>query len=79
MISKKKLRAAAAFLALVLVALAIVPAGPALAGSQSGVDALGEQREALKTERGEKEGGNDEGKKKQGRGRGQKGGRALAS
>ena len=51
MISKKKLRAAAAFLALVLVALAIVPAGPALAVSQSEIDALEEQRDALKAER----------------------------
>ena len=65
MISKKKLRAAAAFLALVLVALAIVPAGPALAVSQSEIDALEEQRDALKAEREEMQAGIDELKNEQ--------------
>lgn len=65
MISEKKLRAAAAFLALVLVALAIVPAGPALAVSQSEIDALEEQRDALKAEREEMQAGIDELKNEQ--------------
>ena len=65
MISKKKLRAAAAFLALALVALAIVPAGPALAVSQSEIDALEEQRDALKAEREEMQAGIDELKNEQ--------------
>ena len=65
MISKKKLRAAAVFLALVLVALAIVPAGPALAVSQSEIDALEEQRDALKAEREEMQAGIDELKNEQ--------------
>ena len=50
MIRNKKLRAAAAFLALVILALALMPAGPALAVSQSEIDALEEQRDELKAQ-----------------------------
>ena len=60
MIRKKKLRAAAAFLALVMLALALMPAGPALAVSQSEIDALEEQRDELKAQREEMQAGIDE-------------------
>ena len=51
MVSKRKLGAVSALLALVIFALAILPAGPALAVSQSEIDALEEQRDELKAER----------------------------
>ena len=60
MIRNKKLRAAAAFLALVITALAFMPAGPALAVSQSEIDALEEQRDELKAQREEMQAGIDE-------------------
>ena len=60
MIRNKKLRAAAAFLALVILALALMPAGPALAVSQSEIDALEEQRDELKAQREEMQAGIDE-------------------
>lgn len=60
MIRNKKLRAAAAFLALVMLALALMPAGPALAVSQSEIDALEEQRDELKAQREEMQAGIDE-------------------
>ena len=59
MIRNKKLRAAAAFLALVM------PAGPALAVSQSEIDALEEQRDELKAQREEMQAGIDELKNQQ--------------
>lgn len=65
MIRKKKLRAAAAFLALVILALALMPAGPALAVSQSEIDALEEQRDELKAQREEMQAGIDELKNQQ--------------
>ena len=51
MVSKRKLGAVSALLALVIFALAILPAGPVLAVSQSEIDALEEQRDELKAER----------------------------
>lgn len=60
MIRNKKLRAAAAFLALVITVLAFMPAGPALAVSQSEIDALEEQRDELKAQREEMQAGIDE-------------------
>ena len=60
MIRNKKLRAAAAFLALVITALVFMPAGPALAVSQSEIDALEEQRDELKAQREEMQAGIDE-------------------
>ena len=60
MIRNKKLRAAAAFLALVITALEFMPAGPALAVSQSEIDALEEQRDELKAQREEMQAGIDE-------------------
>ena len=60
MIRNKKLRAAAAFLALVITALAFMPAGPALAVSQAEIDALEEQRDELKAQREEMQAGIDE-------------------
>ena len=51
MVSKRKLGAVSALLALVIYALAILPAGPVLAVSQSEIDALEEQRDELKAER----------------------------
>lgn len=65
MIRNKKLRAAAAFLALVMLALALMPAGPALAVSQSEIDALEEQRDELKAQREEMQAGIDELKNQQ--------------
>lgn len=65
MIRNKKLRAAAAFLALVILALALMPAGPALAVSQSEIDALEEQRDELKAQREEMQAGIDELKNEQ--------------
>lgn len=65
MIRNKKLRAAAAFLALVILALALMPAGPALAVSQSEIDALEEQRDELKAQREEMQAGIDELKNQQ--------------
>ena len=65
MIRDKKLRAAAAFLALVILALALMPAGPALAVSQSEIDALEEQRDELKAQREEMQAGIDELKNQQ--------------
>ena len=65
MISKAKLRAAAAFLAMVVLALALMPAGPALAVSQSEIDALEEQRDELKSQREEMQAGIDELKNEQ--------------
>ena len=65
MIRKKKLRAAAAFLALVILALALMPAGPALAVSQSEIDALEEQRDELKAQREEMQAGIDDLKNQQ--------------
>lgn len=65
MISKAKLRAAAAFLAMVVLALALMPAGPALAVSQSEIDALEEQRDKLKSQREEMQAGIDELKNEQ--------------
>ena len=65
MIRNKKLRAAAAFLALVILALALMPAGPALAVSQSEIDALEEQRDELKAQREEMHAGIDELKNQQ--------------
>ena len=65
MIRTKKLRAAAAFLALVILALALMPAGPALAVSQSEIDALEEQRDELKAQREEMQAGIDELKNQQ--------------
>lgn len=51
MVSKRKLGAVSALLALVIFALAILPVSPALAVSQSEIDALEEQRDELKAER----------------------------
>ena len=51
MVSKRKLGAVSALLALVIFALAILPVNPALAVSQSEIDALEEQRDELKAER----------------------------
>lgn len=65
MIRNKKLRAAAAFLALVILALALMPVGPALAVSQSEIDALEEQRDELKAQREEMQAGIDELKNQQ--------------
>lgn len=65
MMRNKKLRAAAAFLALVILALALMPAGPALAVSQSEIDALEEQRDELKAQREEMQAGIDELKNQQ--------------
>ena len=65
MIRNKKLRAAAAFLALVIAVLAFMPAGPALAVSQSEIDALEEQRDELKAQREEMQAGIDELKNQQ--------------
>ena len=65
MIRNKKLRAAAAFLALEILALALMPAGPALAVSQSEIDALEEQRDELKAQREEMQAGIDELKNQQ--------------
>lgn len=65
MIRNKKLRAAAAFLALVILALVLMPAGPALAVSQSEIDALEEQRDELKAQREEMQAGIDELKNQQ--------------
>ena len=65
MIRNKKLRAAAAFLALVILALALMPAGPALAVSQSEIDALEEQRDELKAQREAMQAGIDELKNQQ--------------
>ena len=65
MIRNKKLRAAAAFLALVILALALMPAGPALAVAQSEIDALEEQRDELKAQREEMQAGIDELKNQQ--------------
>lgn len=65
MIRNKKLRAAAAFLALVILALALMPAGPALAVSQSEIDALEEQRDELTAQREEMQAGIDELKNQQ--------------
>lgn len=65
MIRNKKLRTAAAFLALVILALALMPAGPALAVSQSEIDALEEQRDELKAQREEMQAGIDELKNQQ--------------
>lgn len=65
MIRNKKLRAAAAFLALVILALALMPARPALAVSQSEIDALEEQRDELKAQREEMQAGIDELKNQQ--------------
>lgn len=65
MIRNKKLRAGAAFLALVILALALMPAGPALAVSQSEIDALEEQRDELKAQREEMQAGIDELKNQQ--------------
>ena len=65
MIRNKKLCAAAAFLALVILALALMPAGPALAVSQSEIDALEEQRDELKAQREEMQAGIDELKNQQ--------------
>lgn len=65
MIRKKKLRTAAAFLALVILALALMPAGPALAVSQSEIDALEEQRDELKAQREEMQAGIDDLKNQQ--------------
>ncbi|MGI6026952.1 MAG: murein hydrolase activator EnvC family protein [Candidatus Scatomorpha sp.] len=65
MIRNKKLRAAAAFLALVILALALMPAGPALAVSQSEIDALEEQRDELKAQREEMQAGIDDLKNQQ--------------
>lgn len=65
MVRNKKLRAAAAFLALVILALALMPAGPALAVSQSEIDALEEQRDELKAQREEMQAGIDELKNQQ--------------
>lgn len=65
MIRNKKLRAAAAFLALVILVLALMPAGPALAVSQSEIDALEEQRDELKAQREEMQAGIDELKNQQ--------------
>lgn len=65
MIRNKKLRAVAAFLALVILALALMPAGPALAVSQSEIDALEEQRDELKAQREEMQAGIDELKNQQ--------------
>lgn len=65
MIRNKKLRAAAAFLALVILALALMPACPALAVSQSEIDALEEQRDELKAQREEMQAGIDELKNQQ--------------
>ena len=50
MVSKRKLGAVSALLALVIFALAILPAGPALAVSQSEIHALEEHRDELKAE-----------------------------
>lgn len=65
MIRNKKLRAGAALLALVILALALMPAGPALAVSQSEIDALEEQRDELKAQREEMQAGIDELKNQQ--------------
>ena len=65
MIRNKKRRAAAAFLALVILALALMPARPALAVSQSEIDALEEQRDELKAQREEMQAGIDELKNQQ--------------
>lgn len=51
MVSKRKLGAVSSLLALVIFALAILPVSPALAVSQSEIDALEEQRDELKAER----------------------------
>ena len=51
MVSKRKPGAVSALLALVIFALAILPVSPALAVSQSEIDALEEQRDELKAER----------------------------
>ncbi len=65
MLRNKELRAAPAFLALVILALALMPAGPALAVSQSEIDALEEQRDELKAQREEMQAGIDELKNQQ--------------
>ena len=51
MTAKRILRTVSALLALVIFAMAVVPVSPALAVSQSEIDALEEQRDELKAER----------------------------
>lgn len=51
MTAKRVLRTVSALLALVIFAMAVVPVSPALAVSQSEIDALEEQRDELKAER----------------------------
>ncbi len=51
MVSKRKLGAVSALLALVIFVMAIVPVSPVLAVSQSEIDALEEKRDELKAER----------------------------